>query len=413
MKRSLYLLFLLNIGAILPFQAVRAGCLGSDIKMIVVPMDYERKDIGHFQWKVRLVDRDSPHTLVVIPGGPGGTSMQGHLSLYPSEFNLLLIDPRTIGCNNENPVSAAENISTLAQARDLASAVEQLHLKNYFIYGQSYGTQVATVATWLLERKGLPPDAIVLEGAVGTERSFLDGYNRVLTRLLSRLPNSVSDQIRSISEELPLLNFKAKPWAYLILQYLPAGAPDNTQASLLENLINNGLGAQANGLGKAVLESELSAMAKEADSKNDPTLDRFFLDIACRESFPIIADDFTLSNGKITVRPGAHNRCSGYAFDRPYDPHQFQLHTPIWYLQGTEDPSTPLEDALYHFNGQVFTKRTFIEFLGGGHSVSATHQTCMKQVWKNIMGGITQTNRLESVCSSAIKVRIRNAKPLH
>lgn len=409
MKR-LVRMTIFSIGLMLSSEspAAPSACIGNEFQDILVPINHDRPSSRTFIWKVRYINRNSPRTLVVIPGGPGGTSMQGNLSLYPDGFNLLLTDPRTLGCNHDNPPDAALDISSKTLALDIVSAVEQLRLPAIFIYGQSYGTQVGTILASALEKRSLPAEGVVLEGAVGAERDFLDGYNTILHRLLKKLPSKISKKLRSINETQELLGRNSRAWGYFLLQFLPIGATGPNSIGMLEKFLVEGLSEPPVGEGRRVLEYLLDSSLQEEASEDDQSKSIFFLAISCRESFPVIADDFLLTSGTIKPTTGAKNRCSNHRFDRPYDPRDYSLATKIWYLHGSDDPSTPLAGALHHFSSQTkASQRTFLEFKGAGHAVSSAYPECMAQIWKIISEGRRLSNPEELICSSVVKVKTK------
>ena len=56
---------------------------------------------------------------------------------------------------------------------------------------------------------------------------------------------------------------------------------------------------------------------------------------------------------------------------------------PVFYIQGTNDPSTSEWQARYHFDGQLGVLRYFIELPGAGHS-PFNLLDCKDALWHSI-----------------------------
>lgn len=380
-----------------------------ELKSILIPIDYDDKSLGQFYYNVGVIDKypGAPY-LIVIPGGPGETSIKRNLTLLPTGFNLVLIDPRTLGCNSNNPIETFKSVSTETLANDILTTIESLGIKNFIVYGESYGTQVATVLVAKLERKKLLPKSMVLEGTVGNERSSLPGYNSVLNKMLTRLPTPVVSSIRSIRPNgAKLLGFSSRTWAYFFLQMLSIGKSDPKNQPILEVLLSNGLDEPLNAQGVEVLKYLLYGVEK--DIKNDSfTEEAFYLKINCSESYSFLPSDYDFEAGFLVYHANSLNKCSGFKLNNPYDPSSYNIRTPIWYFQGTEDPNTPLEGALYHFNSQKFSNRIFIKFIGAGHAATVASPQCSKQLWEFILKG-ERYKSLNNVCELPIEVIQRHS----
>ena len=376
-----------------------------EFKTISVPVDYAKVGSPTFGLHVKVIERflGAPY-LVIIPGGPGGTSMRTNAVKYPSGFNLVLTDPRTIGCNSDNPKEAFASVSTETLALDIANSIAGIGIKDFVIYGQSYGTQVATVLTEMLEKRNLKPRALVLEGVVGgVEENFLTGYNAVLERLLLSLTPDIAESIRSINPgQKDQLGYPPKLWAVFFLQMLGIGKSDPNAPPLLYKLLLEGFSRPSVVNGEILLKYMLAGIEKDSKASN-PEDDAFFLKIACTESYTNIPSDYLLSGGLILPDPHSKNKCQGYQRSHPYDPSNHRIYTPIWYFQGTEDPATPLEGAIYHFESQTFAERTFIKFIGAGHAATAAAPLCAQALWKMILDGRSFTS-IDGICELPVEV---------
>lgn len=77
--------------------------------------------------------------------------------------------------------------------------------------------------------------------------------------------------------------------------------------------------------------------------------------------------DFSSEHGNLI--PVSRNLCDGFTLDHPFKSSDWHTSSPIYYVEGTEDPATPMNQALIHFKGQHDSQRTFVAIPDGGHSV--------------------------------------------
>jgi len=403
-SKIFFLIGLIQIQAVWASQACDVP--QEELRRISLPVDYANKG-NRFESLARVVihNPDAPY-LLVIPGGPGGKIMNSDLSRLPTQFNLLLVDPRTIGCNANNPPDAFNALSTDTLALDLREVLEQLDIKKFIIYGQSYGTQVATVLADRLNSTSRQPISVVLEGTVGNSDSFLPGYNNALKHLMARIPKLAADTIQSISPSNDLLGFDSKTWAEFFLQMLPMGAAFLNMEPFLDKYLSEAFAEYPNQRSIDTLKYLLADIKKDSGTSN-PT-DPFFLKITCAESYEVIPSDFEMRNGEISVPANSTNKCTGYSLTEHYDPAKYKIHVPIWYLQGSEDPNTPIEGAIYHFKSQAPSERTFIEFIGGGHAVTAIDRQCTEAIWQLIVTD-KETDKLATFCKVPLQVLRKSA----
>jgi pimeloyl-ACP methyl ester carboxylesterase len=99
---------------------------------------------------------------------------------------------------------------------------------------------------------------------------------------------------------------------------------------------------------------------------------------------------FKLSNAELfsiqTPSAPQQDLCkSGFEYHR-YDSKYFQIPVPIYYLQGSADPQTPIKSARYHFKHQrKASKKIFQVIKGGGHRPTESRiNICTDQVWQMI-----------------------------
>ena len=171
---------------LLPLKST-VPCDLTGIRSVVVPFDED--DPGgqtiELRYRVFPSSRVGAPTVVVVPGGPGGSIMRKDpkdsfaLGAIPSDlFTVIYTDARGSGCNAYSDVSAPERGYTIrAVARDILAVVEAEKLKDYFVYAASFGTTAATVAVARAESVGVSvPRRLILEGAVGRAFATFDEY---------------------------------------------------------------------------------------------------------------------------------------------------------------------------------------------------------------------------------------------
>lgn len=118
-----------------------------------------------------------------------------------------------------------------------------------------------------------------------------------------------------------------------------------------------------------------------------------FTRISCQELFnPLDFYGGTIdSNGdmKSVVKPGtpqSNDMCEGIAERFPYDSKNFQLRSPLIYLQGETDPQTPLSQAYYHFlnQGRSSHKEWILISRGSHDPLDEALKPCSEQIWNAI-----------------------------
>jgi len=172
--------FLILLG-IQTLQANENICIKSNIYSVSTAISIDQPQPGTFQYYYQYIQKGDPSTptIVVIPGGPGGKSIDDQpenpyfdwiqmLYGFPQKYNAILTDPRSIGCNQVNKNLPIDSFSSQNVANDIVAIILKLNLKNYIIYGHSYGTVVATLLGQLSSAGIIPkPRAIILSGTLG------------------------------------------------------------------------------------------------------------------------------------------------------------------------------------------------------------------------------------------------------
>lgn len=153
------------------------ACSEQDIITLQRPLypDDPKSTLFPYSAKVVVQNPDpGAFTVLFLPGGPGQSAMKTWKATYgkilPPQMNFILFDPRGSGCNalENEPTSPSQFYTTDNIASDVLAFIQLLKLKNYIIYGTSYGTVWATVLTHQIEHLALDrPKAVILDGVVG------------------------------------------------------------------------------------------------------------------------------------------------------------------------------------------------------------------------------------------------------
>ena len=383
----------------------------SSAKVIDRPFIANASPVQRFKYRYKIVSKsqDLP-TIVYLPGGPGDTSLwladnaSTFKEFFPDGFNVMLTEPRGVGCNQLPDVIPDGTLATREIAADIASAIEQEHLTHFIVFGWSYGTVLATTLSSMLEERGLTPTAYVLQGTMGKHfgDSFdsTSGFSREWKKLKSALPQVIASQFSK--DPLPL-GIGAKEWATFIavrLQIRNAGEP--SLATSLATL-------QGNTTQQEALKAEIIAMTSGGDTPRSAAEARLYNSIMCSElDLAGDTDEVTLSHGELVfkAKPSA---CPNKLLLHPFNSVDYQMSAPIFYVQGDNDPSTTIENAKYHFEGQHSVNRAFITVEGGTHYPFAQLDDCRDAVWKSFaLSGQNLSLSLKN-CRTHTTLEMKNA----
>lgn len=400
MRRSLLSLFILPLVTPLFANALPSYCYSETVHEIQRPYAGQK---GTFSYRYGSGSEILPDDKVVvfIPGGPGQTSLDMSIAL-PSEFKLVRIDPRGVGCNENSALENADfNSETLA--RDVLAVVRDLKLKNYMLQGISYGTIVATMAASLAAEEKVPaPSAVVLEGVIGRafhNQEYIQGYLDAWARVKTKISAEVLNLFRKTS--LPF-GFTSEQWAAWLSSSLIYGELPDSDEYILTELPNldSGHGEDA----RKFLRNRIARGIAEPS----PAKTKLYRQIACREFVPDVRDvkfDFDLVGGELVATD--KNLCSGLQLDRPFDSERYQISSPIYYFSGALDPATPLPQAQWHFDSQQGEAKTWVIVEKGGHqALSANLSDCSNDIWRAI--GENDSKKMREVLKTcALKTQVR------
>ena len=340
-----------------------------------LPIYWDRPDSPTFTYRFQFQFATEMHPSgttpigIVLNGGAGAPSIgMAPGRVFPRTFHVIYTDVRGAGCNAGDPGNPfpVDALTTEYFSRDVLAVVQYLRLTSYVLFGISYGTAHATVMTNIAQREGFQaPSALVLEGILGhweiNARDVVD-YNYQWNHAKTLLPPGVVSAFQASSP----YGIPSSDWILLLTQTLNDGAtPEHRGNStvfylkLLDTTDPNEL-AQA----IATIKNEIARI--KAGFRAD-TL-RLASILHCTETTGSVYTR-DLVNGEI-VNTGS-DKCPGWNLRhiRPYDSADYPVVTvPIYYFEGTRDPTTSPENAYHHFVTQTQTNRLLIWVVAGGHT---------------------------------------------
>ncbi len=396
-------------------QVLQNPCMDiKTIRTVKVPWDPSRPKSPKFEYsfKYELINPLAP-TVVVIPGGPGQTSIIGGdksvMGAIPANFNKLYTDPRSQGCNYvvESQV-LVPYLKTEYVVNDIFLAIKSLNLKNYIIYGTSYGTVVATQLAKRLEtEKWEAPVALVLEGTIGKKFDNFDSYfyffQMEWEKASAKLPQSWKSYFQSGKIETA---FTKQQWGSMITNDLIVG--DVPDAPISGPLLNWHLHLLELYFAKKVPAKDqpfLPSLFSRLKESQFPNL--FFRMIGCGELWGDWYFGRSLESNRLT-RTG-QNVCEGIDYKKPYDSADYLISVPIYYFQGPNDPAAPMYTALYHYEVQKKAVRQFLTVAGAGHApLTSGLRSCADDLWSAISSQRTLGREL-SGCQRQTSLTTRKA----
>jgi pimeloyl-ACP methyl ester carboxylesterase len=361
------------------------------------PLQEGRSETFDYHYKLVMRDPSLP-TLVMLPGGPGDLSIPWALdaatldSLLPKTYNLILTDPRGIGCNPV-PTPPVDFFTTDNLASDVLAIIAARGLTDYYLFGWSYGTQLATVVASAAESRGMAPRGLVLEGTVG--RYFDDatmpiygGFEREWMRVKAALSPAVAARFES--PMLPL-GLSGAQWAAFINDNTLLAIPG--QPGLVDRL--TGVGS-ADPAVLAALEKDVRATA-DGFLGTPPELKELYPSIVCGELATSDNTDMALVGG-VMVGHQDPDFCRDRPLARPFDSARYPVRAPIIYVQGDQDPATTLENARYHFDHQVEGPKHLVTVPGGSHYPFGAMADCFAAFWDGVRTNTTSLAAALDTC---------------
>jgi pimeloyl-ACP methyl ester carboxylesterase len=302
-------------------------------------------------------------TVVYLCGGPATCVDRDHQNV-PLNFEIVTFDYLGLGENTLGPAQP-ELLSLESQATAVQKIVEAFHLDRYIIYGQSFGTVVATMAASQIGKsKSTPqPQSVILEGVSTARRLWnLNGYQTTADRTWSLLTTQEKAEFqKKLAETKKKLAPRDAPYLEVILtQKLWHGPVQTAQA--LKDWMSLALKERLKQVHEMVPELKKPELRYDAYT-------RMYNASAC-QAMPgkIRKKPMRFFNNLIRSPYGNRDFCECRTIARNYDPKNFQIRAPILYINGEYDPATPMSMANYHYQSQkTSAAKTLVSVKDGGH----------------------------------------------
>ena len=401
-------------------------CEAPQIHEVSVPLRYENPTDGtiRYRYQVRPPSEPTQPTVIFLGGGPsfsyiepGGIPSVGidallntdqsdasdqstnalgiapFISIFriPDTWGIVMTDQRGTGCNRlAEGFGSDDFLSTATFVQDLQSIVTDLNLDNYVLFGTSYGSMVATIAASALT----PSPAVTMLDSVFAQADPPTFGEDVLTAAWQQTWGDLSPDVQA-AFQTPTLpgGASALDWGtYLSTQYLTLEIPPGSVASELERMLQStGVRMTADTLqdefsGEATELSEVTGYAErleaEASFDENPQVKRILESVYCREMAETVRLTFSLSSDALSILPGPVDHCAAVQLDRAYSSAEHPIPSPIVYINGDRDLSTPHERAWSHFMNQTQSDRTYLKVLDGAHgAISELSSNCLSNLW--------------------------------
>lgn len=384
-----------------------AHCLAADVVTVERHENINDSNSPKFAYlakHVKALDAKLP-TVISLPGGPGQTGMEADTSEdFPEGWGVVEIDPRGVGCNEHTGGLHPETFyTTEAIASDVAAVIEKLGLKNFIIYGVSYGTLHGTVLAKQIEDAGLPaPIAVVHEGVLGrafrTDEDPYSDYVRLWNEIRDALPTPAQKALIAVDP----LGAPAASWLKFLMTYLMIAEIShdgikqiNPLSILLHQVSEDPSNAQNQIVKNLVTESGLEP---EEMSESQKQLYKY---VACNEITEHAAfQEFVFEKGELKLDRSKFI-CGPLRLTAPFDSAKLSTPYRTYYFSGTHDPATAPWQGEYHFANNTRAQRTHVSLMRAGHNpINGNLGNCKQQVWSSIAGDGTDLEDALKVCAA-------------
>ena len=374
-------------------------CRNPEIKYLELPLDRKNPSGPAFGLAYRVYEsygRELPAgTILWILGGPGQPAFARFAAAppRPSSFRHVVFDIRGIECSRfPGQAGFGDAFSTEAIAADTVELVRFLGLKDYLLFGSSYGTVHAQVVSSLLSNdRANRPLRVVLEGtlsrafALGGHEVF-EGFARQWQASFWRLPEGIRAAFLTHGK-LPL-NLSRDEWGTSIMNALVYGSfPEFKDGSwVTTDLLGYILGVATAGAPEA--QENVRAILKTINARGARGDEESFAyrRLTCRELSDSDNVRATLTEDGRLEAPGARGAfCGDLALDRPYRSSDHPSSIPTFYFQGSADPATPPWMAREKFERQGTPGDRYVSVVGAGHpALEQGLGDCWDELWTSL-----------------------------
>lgn len=225
-----------------------------------------------------------------------------------------------------------------------------------------------------------PPLAVVLEGTLGKAWNYGERWQKYQQRLNPVLKADANISalmqgnagIRGIKD--------GNLWLSYIFEAVRE-APVNDFSAIMQGLSSGNLHWHT----QHFLQSIQNASTQLTGTGQDLSFGNV---VGCRE-LQDLRDMLGFRDNLLIVKdaPANDDPCANLPFNRKYNAANYQIASPIYYLQGREDPATPMFQMQYHFSSQVHSKsKNWVVLDDRSHNIFgiASDWHCVKKLWRNI-----------------------------
>ena len=329
------------------------------------------------------------------------------------QYNVIATDPRGVGCNyNESVFTSQTTVNSQRVAEDVLAIVQKENLRDYSVYGISYGTLVATMVASLAESRSdlRPPVSVILEGVFGKapdNYKVVNGaYEAQWKKILDRNPGA---ELAFSQTQLPL-NLSSISWRKIISNLLMVGTilakdPKTTllrKINLLEGVVKRSISDNEDE--RKMARDYVTSHYGSSPAMKTPGENIFYSVVACTEVF-LDLREATFIYGA-TLNHSTTNLCADYRTKtgmtlNKFDSAQWPISkSTLYYFNGENDPATPIENAVYHYDNQKTAKqKSFVKVLGAGHNpIHLSMDDCLEGLLKGMMNA-QNVSSLTSTCA--------------
>ncbi|MBS1963666.1 MAG: alpha/beta hydrolase [Bdellovibrionales bacterium] len=374
-----------------------AYCDSPAIRHLSVPKDRANPRAGTLDHRYQYFPPTAPGrpTFVLLPGGPGPGIYDWNAKevadawQLPEGFGMLSLDPRGIGCNRVGLKEIPARLySTRKLAEDTAEIIARERLKNFVLFGGSYGTQWATELYGVLRERKLPlPRLVILEGTLGRAWPVGRGQTVDFEHQWKVQSRELSAKVLGLfkAKRLPF-DLDARTWGKYLHDQLLFGTYLGKDGTTVHRSLPDALEPLVTGTSeeKEKLKEEVVSSAREPQEPPRGTSDELMTrTVLCRETRPEWLIPMEVRDGLLVSIARRSRYCEGTPFDLEYSADHVQILSPIVYLEGARDPATPYWQSGAHFAGQRHaSKKVYLQLPKGGHASGLGIRDCLKAFWK-------------------------------
>lgn len=354
---------------------------------VTVPANYDRPNEGTltiYAYSPRPFDPAKP-SFIFVDGGPGQTTHGADMiRVEDLGFNEIHFDQRGLGCSAPPTYTQYRDVSMYSSvftAKDMESIRKAYGIKQWSIYGISYGTVPSTIYASLF------PDAVVslnLEGTVGST-DFIHqarfkaekwnliyfGLNEAQRQTFAKLITSDSSKesilLLSLLEEASSINRGYQKILKLIGSLILAdGRTDQEKFKSLIDSIDKESKKYPNPQHPGATDTTVHRIlfCKELSYRKQYLED---LSFAANRGFIVVDNSQSTETDKICNRFGVTKD-----LEKPYRFTDFLVNKPVYYFQGSHDGATLARGAFEHWQKVPQQKSYFFLSQKGGHNPNLT-----------------------------------------